>query len=163
MALDTGDAFNIAGAGIGAIGSLIGGEASSAGYSAEANLYGQAATLEEANIAYAKESTRLQTIAAQRRATKIIGAQQAAVGASGFQESGSSLALLRDSTAQAHLATGQIGLQGAINVTGYQEQEFAYKAQQAGAEAAAKAASTGGILGALGGIAKIGGIVAGAL
>jgi hypothetical protein len=159
----TGDKFAAVGEGIGAIGSLVGGNISAGGYTAEASEYGQAATLEQANEAYSQESTQLQTIATQRRATKIIGAGEAAVGASGFQESGSSLSLLRDSTAQSHLAVGQIGLQGVLASASYQEQGLSYQAQAAGAEAAAKAASTGGVLGALTGIAKIGATLAGPL
>jgi hypothetical protein len=154
------DIGNIAGAGIGAIGSLIGGNMSSSGYKKEAELYNQAAQLTDVEGAYTNESTQVQQILQQRKATLTLGAQQAAVGAHGFTEGGSNLYLSRDSMEQAHIANAMIGIQGAINLADLQEKKFAYEAQGEAATAAAKAASTGGILGALGGVAKIAGMIA---
>ncbi len=133
-----------------------GGGAAASGYEKEANLYDQAAQLERWNQQYHEESGLVQGIMASRQGMKTIGAQQAAVAASGFEESGSSLYLLRESQAQLGITKGMINLQTSLNVANDQEKMIGYEAQAQGARtqaAAAKAQQGGGILGALGGIA----------
>jgi hypothetical protein len=150
-----GNDLSAAGSAISAVGSLFGSEAKASGYQQEANLYGQAANLENLNELYAESGTVVKEALTARQATKTIGAQKAAVGAHGFEEAGSNLYLLRDSQAQAGIARGMVNIQGGIEAANFQEQELGLKAQQAGAQAAASAAQTGGILGALGSVAGI--------
>lgn len=144
-----------AGQGISAVGSLFGSQVKASGYQQEANLYGQAANLENLNELYAESGTGVKEALTARQANKVIGAQEAAVGAHGFENAGSNLYLLRDSQAQAGIARGMVNVQGGIEAANFQEQELGLKAQQAGAQAAANAASTGGILGALSSVAGI--------
>lgn len=153
--LSAGQVAGVAQGAINAVGSLFGGSVQSTGYQKEADLYNQAADLENWNVQYSQESTRVKEILAARQAQKVIGAQTAAVGAAGFEESGSNLYLRRDSEAQAAITRGMIDVQGGIEAANFQEQGIAYKAQAAGAEAQAQAAQGGGILGALSGIAGI--------
>lgn len=151
--LSAGDIGGIASGLIGAAGSIFGGSTAASGYKKEAQLYDQAAELTGWNQTYHDESGQIQTILAVRQGMKTIGAQQAAVAAHGFQESGSNLYLLRDSQAQLGITKGMIGLQTAINEADDQEKGLAYKAQATAARTQAAAAQGGGILGALGGIA----------
>ncbi len=149
------DVAGVAGAASSLFGASGGGSAAS-GYEKEAGLYDQAAQLERWNQQYHEESGLVQGIMAARQGMKTIGAQQAAVAASGFEESGSSLYLLRESQANVGITKGMINLQTSLNVANDAEKMIGYEAQAQGARiqaAAAKAQQSGGFLGALGGIA----------
>ncbi len=154
-----GGGADLAGSAISAAGSLFGassGGSAAEGYEKEAQLYDQAAGLMEWNKKYHTESGEIQGIMAARQGLKTIGAQQAAVASAGFEESGSSLYLLRDSQAQLGITKGMINIQTGLHVADDQEKQLGYKAQAQAARtqaAAARAQSSGGILGALGGIA----------
>lgn len=107
------------------------------GKKAEADAYGTAAGI-------ATESGRLEQAAVQiarfqqtRLVDKTIGAQRAAVAASGFKEAGSSLYILRDSIQQGHITDALTNIQGNINASGF----YSQAASALGAQAAASAAS----------------------
>jgi hypothetical protein len=147
--------------GAGDVASGVGGAVSSLfagiGMEAEAGQYNIAAHTAETNVDLARESETIQQYQAQRKTNAVIGAQEAAIGASGFSESGSALDLLRDSVTQGHLTQSMIGVQGEVNAASYQQQ-----AQSAKAEAAAAGtAATGDFIGsALKGVGAIGSIAA---
>lgn len=161
------------GAGLSAVGSLVGafgtfqaGQANAAadqaaakGYEEESQAYTQAAGYAQGNVQLAEESTAIQQYQQQRALTKSLGATKAEVAGAGFSASGTGLDLLRGSMAQGALATGLIGVQGAITSQGYAAQSAAdtalsneASAAEAAAKAAASSASSGGIIGALGGV-----------
>jgi hypothetical protein len=150
--LDAGSLGGVAKAAGSLFGGSGGGNAAAAGYDQEANLYDQAAQLGRWDEMYHQESGDVQGIMATRQGMKTIGAQKAAVGASGFQESGSNLYLLRDSTAQLGVTKGMINLQTSLNVANDAEKVIGYEAQAQGARtqaAAARAASSGGMMGSI--------------
>jgi hypothetical protein len=89
---------------------------------AEAQNYDLAANLANENAAYTAQSTRIQQYQQQRQETQTIGSQKAAVSGAGFGEGGSAFYLMKSSANQGALASGVIGMQGAINEAGYQEQ-----------------------------------------
>ena len=97
-----------------------------AAYKREATFYGEAAAVE-------RSSTNIQTFQVQRQATQAIGGQQAAMAASGFLQSGSSLDIIRDSTQQANIARTVVAENGLIK-------EQSDLAQQEAATDAARAA-----------------------
>lgn len=133
------------------------------GFKLEAESYrkGSAAARESGRLS--EVSTRVQTIQADRKINRTLGAQQATAAAAGFEASGSNLDLLRDSTAQGHMTDQMIGLQGEINANAFEQQALASDAQAVAAdvaaknaEAGAKAAETGGIIQGIAGVASIG-------
>lgn len=139
----------------GLIGSGISDLFGAAGDADEANAYAKASTLATQNAAYAKESTGLQETQASRQIYQTIGTQQAQVAGAGFGKGGSSQELLRSSQSQGELTKQVIGVQGNINVAGYQAQADAYTAQKQAAEAATNSGIFGGITNILGGVASL--------
>ncbi len=93
---------------------------------AEAQNYDLASNLATENANFTAQSTRIQQFQQQRQETQTIGAQKAAEGGAGFSSGGSAFYLMRDSANQGALATGVIGMQGAINEAGYREQASAF-------------------------------------
>lgn len=114
-----------------------------------ASAYTKASQIELQNAQIAKESTAIQETQTQRQIFQTIGAQQTAVGAGGFDQSGTAQDLLRSSVSQGALQKQVIQEQGQINFNAYEAQATAYQGQAA----AAKAAAGGGFLG---GLLKIG-------
>lgn len=111
-----------------------------------AGAYSKASDIELQNAAIARESTQIQETQAQRQIFQTIGAQQAAVGASGFASSGTAQDLLRSSVSQGALQKQVIQTQGNINVNSYEAQATAYQGQAAAAKAAAGGGFLGGVL-----------------
>lgn len=126
----------------GAVGDIFGG----IGSLKAADAYGKAANIELQNAAIAKESTQIQETQTQRQIFQTLGAQQAAVGASGFASSGTAQDLLRSSISQGALQKQVIAAQGQINVNAYEAQATAYQGQAAASKAAAGGGFLGGIL-----------------
>lgn len=182
---DYGGALSAGGSIIGGIGSYLSGQATATadkyaakadlarqqGYEQESTAYTEAAGYAQGNVDLAKESTAIKEYQTSRQINAVIGKQRAQVGGAGFTESGTGLYLLRASAAQGALATGLVGVQGAIQEQGYAAQVAADTALSTeattaadaagvaaqGAEKAASAASTAGTLGLISGI--IGGVV----
>lgn len=125
----------------GAVSSLF----SSEGSSAAAQGYEQAAKIADSNADIAKTSYQLQQTQAARQFQQTLGSQKAEVASAGFRSSGSALNLMADSASQGAITQAMIGVNGQIQVNGYQQQAQAYR----GEEASAKAASSGGMLGSL--------------
>ena len=173
----TGDAGGLAvaaGGLLGAAGTYVAGQAASAGdkataagYGEESKAYTEAAGYSAGNVQLAQESTAIQQYQQQRLLAKTVGRQQAEIAADNLGPGGSGTYLLRSSMAQGALATGLIGVQGAINEQGYASQEstnLALANQATGAQQAAQSASssssTASTIGAIGGVAgALGGII----
>lgn len=109
---------------------------------AEAKAYGLAAKYAQENANIAVASTRIQEDQANRKIFQTVGAQQAEIGAAGFDNKGSNLDIARDSIAQGSLTKTLIGEQGMITRNSYEEESARYK----GMQSAAKAAAGGGFL-----------------
>lgn len=105
----------------------------------EAEQYGLAAGLADMNAQYTETSTAIKEYQLERSATKTLGEQAADVAASGFQASGSSVDILRDSVAQASLTKAVISQQGLIDEAGYREQAASFRLMQDASLMAAKA------------------------
>lgn len=115
---------------------------SSQGSQAEASAYGTAQTIAQQNAQLAGFSGQIQKVQALRSAFQTIGAQKAAVAASGFGNSGSALDLLRSSTQQAYLNNQVIGTNSALQQGGFLQQAAAATAEQTAAKTASQAALT---------------------
>jgi hypothetical protein len=115
----------------------IGDEAKAAGDFAESTEYNAAAGLALQNEQFTVQSTAIKEAQQQRELTMSLGNTQASTAGAGFQMSGSSLDILRDSASQGALTHAVLGQQGLITEAGYQEQATSYEmmsqaAQQAG-------------------------------
>lgn len=119
-------------------------------YKEEASMYGEAANVE-------KSATNIQEFQVQRQATKAIGGEKAAVAASGFADSGSSLNIMRESAQQANIAKTVVEQQGVIKEQSDLEQQ---DAATAAARAASKAAVGADIAGGIDAIATVAAAVA---
>ena len=104
---------------------------------AEGQEYTLAAGLAGQNEQFTEQSTAIKEMQAEREANMTIGAQKAGVAASGFEEGGSALDLLRDSASQAALQRQVLGQQGLITEAGYQEQQQSYQTMASAATTAA--------------------------
>lgn len=165
--LDT--AFDGAGSGvagaIGGIGGAVssffnaeGSAATAAGDTQAAQLYGQAATLAQQNAGYALTNEDVALMQQRRTFGQATGTEEADAGANGVSVMSPSVqAALRETGQQNQLQNELVGIQGNININGYNEQAVGLLAQQDQANAAASAAEaseTGGIFSGLFGIAK---------
>ena len=81
----------------------------------------------------ARQQTALQQYSSARKIESTKGAALAAIGASGFQQRGSALDILRESTQQGHLTQAVIGQQGAVQEAGYLDAAKAAEAEGAAA------------------------------
>lgn len=144
---------------IGGIGSLVSSGESSAADQAEAAGFGVAAQYAENNAWFSGEVGGIQQLGAARKIQQTQGAQAATAAANGLANSGSALALMRDTVSQGALTESQIGLNTAIQQQNFYGQAASDLAQQQAAQAQASAASSSGIFGflggAIGGIAKL--------
>ncbi len=109
---------------------------------ASAKGYKTAASYSDLNAALSKESTAIQQLQADRQLYKIMGGQQADIAGAGLATSGSAMDIIRSSAAQGALTKQLIGLQGAINTTGYQAEAASYRSMAK----SAKSSSIGGLL-----------------
>jgi hypothetical protein len=153
----------------GAAGSLISGNANSAaaqatasGYAQEAALYTQAAQIagQDVGITAAEGETAVAQKQRQIEMTEATG--QAATAGGGFDPfKGTAGDILRSSQQQAALIIGQQKLQTTLQENEFKQMQTSFEAQSAGATAAeqaaqaqASSAKAGGIIDAIGGIAK---------
>lgn len=137
------------------------GQASQEFYSAKASKaaagnYRKAAAGLEVSLDLAEENTRLQQFQTLRQSLQVIGRQEAAVGAAGFEQGGSFLDLMVSSQQQAGLARAMIGLQGVSQAVNIRQEQDALEAQAAAADSAAKAKKSAGTMDTILGIAKVG-------
>ena len=106
---------------------------------AEAENYDLAAELARKNEAYSMASTRIQRYQNDRQVAQALGQQRAGVAAAGFSDSGSAMDLMRDSASQGALASGVLGMQGAITAEGYEEQAKSFETMSRAGRATAAA------------------------
>lgn len=128
-------------------------------YASQEENYANAAQMAEQNANLTAYSTQVQQYQAQRKTNQVIGMQQAAVGASGFQESGSALDLLRSSTQQGALTQSMIGLQGQMNEDQYKEEEETYQNEAKAASVAGRMNMIGAAITGVAGVAEVGAAV----
>jgi hypothetical protein len=105
----------------------------------EAGAYDRAAELALQNEQFTKTSTEIKEAQTQRGIYMTLGQQSADVASSGFEASGSSLDLLRDSAAQGALHKAVIGQQGLIDEAGFRQQADSYRMMAGAARMAADA------------------------
>lgn len=156
MADDIGGALSSLGSGIGGIGSAIGDFYAASGSRDAAAAFETGAGYATENAELAQWSTNVQEIQAQRKVDRVVAAQQNAQVGAGFTSGGTGLDLLRDSTAQGHLTTQMIGVQGQINENSYLAQSAALEGESKQAKAAAAAQTAAGVTSGIGGILGIG-------
>lgn len=137
---------------VGGIGSFIAGQDAAQADQAEAQGFGVAAQYAQENAFFAGEAGGLQELAAARRIQQTQGAQAATAATNGLSDSGSALALMRDTVSQGSLAESQIGLNTSIQEQNFYGQAASDLAMQQAAQAQASAASTGGTFGLFGGL-----------
>jgi hypothetical protein len=110
----------------------------------EAQEYRQAAAFARVNEQYVKESTDIKEFQLQRKDYETEGDISANIAANNFENSGSSIDVLRDSATQAALERGVAQQQGIIEEQAYEQQaksfEFMAEAKDNAAQADAKAA-----------------------
>jgi hypothetical protein len=114
-----------------------GDQAKASGDFAEATEYNAAAGLALQNEQFTKMSPAIKEAQQQRELMMAQGGIQASTAGGGFQMSGSSLDILKDSASQGALTHAVLGQQGLITEAGYAEQATNYEmmssaAQQAG-------------------------------
>jgi hypothetical protein len=114
-------------------------QAKATGTAAEATAYGTAAGIATSSAGQEAQATAIERYQQSRLVDKTVGAQRAAVAASGFREAGSSLSLLRDSVQQGHITDALTAIQGNINANGFLSQAAAATASQQAASAASAA------------------------
>ena len=109
---------------------------------AEANAYASAEGIANANARLATVGGQVAQAQEGLQITKTLGSQKAAVAASGFQESGSALSLLKSSTQQGLIQQQVIGVNAAEQAGGYLSQAAASAAEAGAATAAGNAATS---------------------
>ncbi len=97
---------------------------------AEASDYGQAATLEETNVALEKQSVAIQQAQLGRSIYQNEGAQREAAAANGLTTGGSAGDIFRSSVTQGALAHQLVGRNGLLQENSFQAQADAYKGMQ---------------------------------
>lgn len=121
---------------ISGVGSFLGSKSTAKGAKAAATSYANAAK-------YSLASSNIKKAMIDRDIYKTLGGMRSSASASGLQVSGSVLDLIRDSARQGAIAKAVTNLQGEIDYSSFMAQSTA-SAQQA------KAAKSGGFLGAIG-------------
>lgn len=121
------------GSAAGAVGDLLGGQATAkglrlkaAGSLVEGENYDLAADLARRNEEFTEQSTAVKLMMADRKLYQTIGAQESQIAASGFANSGSALDILRDSASEGALTSSLISQQGLIDEAGYSQQAQSY-------------------------------------
>lgn len=154
----------------GAVGDILGGYASAAGFRlkaqgdlAEASNYDKASALALDNEKFAEASTAIKTAQQQRQIYLGLGTEQADIAGAGLANSGTALDLLRSGAAQGALTQQVLGAQGRITEEGFDEQSkayhtmagAAYEASAAEGAMASRAITNGWITGATRGVAAM--------
>ncbi len=111
------------------------------GDATEAGAYNTAAGISGSNASLALQAAQLEAYQEALVAKQTLGTQRANVAASGFQEAGSSLSILRASVRQSALTQGLTLLQGNITAGGFYAQQAAAQAEALGATTASNAAA----------------------
>jgi hypothetical protein len=140
------------GEGIASIGAGIGDIFASKGHKQAAKLYDRAAGYSKQAAGLEAVSADIAVMQAERTVYKTIGAQSAALGASGLE---SSFDLLADSQSQGALTTALLRAQGEVNVLGKQAAQAGYEIQAAQERAMAKSSLIGGIFKIIGGVTQV--------
>ena len=135
----------------GAVSDLFAGQ----GAAAEASSYGQGAAIAGQNAVTAAAGGALQQAQTTRQAYQVISTGEAQAAANGLTGGGSAASIARSSRLQAGLQNQVTGVNTALQVAGYQEQQTALLGEQQAAEAAGTGAGIGGALSGLGAIASI--------
>jgi hypothetical protein len=104
---------------------------------AESTEYDEAGALAKQNEAFTAQSTAIKEAQNNRQVTQTIGGEQASIAGAGFANSGSSMAMLRDSASQGALTTAVAGEQGLITEASYNEQAQSYQTMSDAAKTAA--------------------------
>lgn len=158
---------SLAGAGIGAVGSIVGGfsqaqaaSTQAAGYQQEANFYNQAAQVAGRDVGIVAAEGGLEQAALGRKIEMTEAQAETAEagagvgGGTGVGQAGQGTAgdILRSSQTQGALILGQAATQTQLQESNFQQMQLAYQAEGAGAEAASKAAQQSSSSGILGGI-----------
>ena len=138
-----------------AVGGFISGQQDSAAYREQAQSYEQASDIAGENARLEEEVTGIKEYQEQRKINESMGATQAAQAASGFEEGGSGMYLLRESAMQGGIAEAGIAVQGEIQKNAFLEEQAKAAGEAKAAKAAASKASTGGIFSLLSGIASL--------
>lgn len=133
---------------------LVGGFEKAAGYDLEASAYEKGAEAAGTNILYSQEATAIRQYQQIRKAFTQVGAEEAALAGNELSSGGSGLYLLRSSVQQGALASGLIGLQGAVEQAGYRAQQQSDTLLAEQAKSAAGSSVLGGIASGIMGIAK---------
>lgn len=131
MAID----FDALGGGISTVFGAVGSLSSAKGYKKAAGFADQEARISE-------ESTRLQQFQQQRDLYRTLGGQQADIAGAGLANSGSALDIMRSSASQGSLAKQLVGMQGAIQTSGYQAEAESYRTMAS----ASKKSGIGGLI-----------------
>lgn len=121
--------------------------------------YELAATLAQQNEEFAKQSTAVRVMQADRELSKAQGQTAADVAGAGFAMSGSAIDIMRENASQGALTKQVLGQQGLITEAGYQEQAQSYENMAQAAQVAIdaeKKAATGAFIS--GGIKAITGV-----
>lgn len=139
---------------LGGVGSLVGGMQQSAADMNQAAIYGQEVTGLQWDTQYQMESGYLQGVGAARAGNLATGATKAEIGAHGLTESGSAADLVTESAVQSKLNQSVIQYQSDIKLADLSNQIAVAQLEEKAAKDAASGSLLGGILGAVGGIAK---------
>jgi hypothetical protein len=105
---------------------------------AEGQAYDLGGGLARQNAQFTEQSTAIKQMQQQRELGLTLGRQAAGVASSGFEATGTSLDLLRDSAAQGALTKAVLGQQGLITEAGYKEQAQSYDIMSAAAKSTAQ-------------------------
>lgn len=140
---------------------------SAAADEAAASEFGSAAALAGQNALIYQSSGQIQQAATKRALYQTQGTASADVGANGLRMSGSAADILKSNASQGAIQLAMQQAQTGINVTGAQEQQTAYEAEQTQATGAAKVAEAaasgdtmGSIIGGISTVAEIAGAIA---
>ena len=137
-----------AGGAVSDIGSGVSDLFSAAGDFLSGQAYSLASSYDTKSAKITKLATGIQEQQQQRQAFMVLGATNAAVAGSGFENSGSAMDILKSNAQQASLNKALVGEQGYLTQTGYEEAAAVAKEQ-------AKAANMSGIGQSVAGIASI--------
>jgi len=147
MALSA-DTFKLTGSAVsdifGGIAARKAGETSAQGLEIEASNYKEAAKFSRENETFVRTNMQLEQYQTDRSMYQQVGGQRAAIGGSGFADSGTSIYLAMDAAKQGALAKATITQQGSIDIAGYEEQARSYESQAKAADFAANAARESG-------------------
>jgi hypothetical protein len=135
-------------AGIGAVGSLLGGIGKNKAAKAQEKAAKQNAALATRNAQLTREGTEIDLMRMERAGNLALGEQRATAGASNLKTEGSALDILRSSTSAMALDRSLRSMQGQIDASGWEMKATDYLAGAKAAKAEGTAAIIGGVTGA---------------